>query len=158
PMKAAYLDGEIVVIRPDGVSSFADLQEVLSNGSASRLRYHVFDLLHLDGHDLTKAPLLQRKRTLQAILATLSKDGPVHYTEHLEGIVSKLADGPYHSGRGRAGQDWLKTKCIQREEFVVGGWAVSETTGRDLKSLLVGYYEGRELIFAGRVGTGFTVR
>src|SRR5262249_31288090 len=82
-VKTAYLYGEIVVIRPDGVSSFADLQDVLSNGPATRLRYHVFDLLHLDGHDLTKAPLLQRKRTLQAILATLSMDGPVHYTEHL---------------------------------------------------------------------------
>jgi bifunctional non-homologous end joining protein LigD len=82
----------------------------------------------------------------------------MHASLASRGIVSKLADAPYHSGRGRAGQDWLKTKCIQRQEFVVGGWAVSETTGRDLKSLLVGYYNGRELIFAGRVGTGFTVR
>jgi len=173
-VKTAYLDGEIVVIRPDGVSSFADLQETLSSGQASRLTYYAFDLLHLDGHDLTKAPLIQRKRTLQATLATLSVDSRVQYTEHLvgngpaalrhacelglEGIVSKLADGPYHSGRGRAGQDWLKTKCIQRQEFVVGGWAASDESGRDLKSLLVGHYESDKLIFAGRVGTGFTVR
>src|SRR6266481_4183442 len=174
PVRAAYLDGEIVVVRPDGVSSFADLQEALSKGQARRLSYYVFDLLHVDGRDLTRLPLLQRKRALEMLLGGLPKDGPVHYSEHLvgngphvfrhvcefglEGIVSKLAQAPYHRGRERAGQGWLKVKCIQRQEFVVGGWTASDASGRDLKSLLVGYYKGRELIFAGRVGTGFSVR
>jgi bifunctional non-homologous end joining protein LigD len=174
PVRATYIDGEIVVVRPDGVSSFADLQEALSTGQAGRLSYYAFDLLHLDGRDLTRLPLVQRKQALQGLLVSMPKDAPVHYSEHLvgngpaafrhacglglEGIVSKLAQAPYRSGRGRGGQDWLKVKCIQRQDFVVGGWAPSETTGRDLKSLLVGYYQGRELIFAGRVGTGFTVR
>jgi bifunctional non-homologous end joining protein LigD len=141
-VRAAYLDGEIAVVRADSVSSFADLQEALSLDQAGRLSYYVFDLLHLDGHDLTKASLIQRKRALQAILATLPEHGPVRYSDHvigngpafsrhaceagLEGIVSKLVQAPYRSGRGRVGQDWLKTKCIQRQEFVVGGWAASD--------------------------------
>jgi bifunctional non-homologous end joining protein LigD len=143
-------------------------------GQADRLSYYVFDLLHLDGRDLTCLPLVQRKRALQGVLVGLPELTRVHYTDHvigngptffrhacdlgLEGIVSKLAQAPYGSGRGRGGQGWLKVKCIQRQEFVVGGYALSETTGRDLKSLLVGSYEDRKLIFAGRVGTGFTVR
>jgi bifunctional non-homologous end joining protein LigD len=94
----------------------------------------------------------------------------VHYSEHvtgrgpsffrhackarLEGIVSKLTEGRYRSARGR---DWLKVKCLNRQEFVVGGWMGSEAAGRDLRSLLVGYYSDGKLIFAGKVGTGFTL-
>jgi bifunctional non-homologous end joining protein LigD len=99
-VRAAYLDGEIAVVRADSVSSFADLQEALSLGQAGRLSYYGFDLLHLDGHDLTKASLIQRKRALQAILATLPEQGPVHYSDHVigNGIVSKLTEAPYRSG------------------------------------------------------------
>jgi bifunctional non-homologous end joining protein LigD len=173
PVKAAYLEGEIVVVREDGVSSFADLQEALSAGQAGRLSYYGFDLLHLDGRDLLEVPLRERKRALSSLLSSLP-DGPVHYSQHLvgdgprafhhacklglEGIISKLGDAPYRSGRGRAGRDWFKVKCINRQEYIVGGWAASEATGRGLRSLLVGYYQDGKLIFAGRVGTGFTER
>jgi bifunctional non-homologous end joining protein LigD len=136
-VKATYLDGEIVAVRPDGVSSFADLQEALSTGQAGRLSYYVFDLLHLDGHDLTRLPLIQRKRALQGLLANMPKERPVYYSEHLvgngpaafrhacelglEGIVSKLAEAPYHPGRERSGQDWLKVKAFSAKS----SWSVA---------------------------------
>jgi bifunctional non-homologous end joining protein LigD len=171
PTRAAYLDGEIAILGKDGISSFADLQEALSRNQASRLTYFVFDLLHLDGHDLTGLPLLQRKQALEVLMAGFPKGGPVHCSEHvtgnglqffkqacklrLEGIVSKLASGFYRSARGR---DWLKVKCVNRQEFVVGGWMESEAAKRELRSLLVGYYTDGQLIFAGRVGTGFSLK
>jgi bifunctional non-homologous end joining protein LigD len=167
-VKTAYLDGEVVVVRPDGVSSFADLQEALSPGQAGRLTHFVFDLLHLDGHDLARLPVLQRKQALESMMAELPAEGSVRYSEHvigqgpefcrhacelrLEDIASKLANAPYRPGRGR---DWLKVKCVNRQEFVVGGWMESEAAKRELRSLLVGYYTDGQLIFAGRVGTGF---
>ncbi len=170
-VRAAYLDGEIVVVRPDGVSSFADLQEVLSLGQASRLTYSVFDLLHLDDHDLAGLPLVQRKQALETLMLGVPTGGPVRYSEHvigqgsqffrhacelrLEGTVSKLASGPYRSAGGR---DWLKVKCVNRQEFVVGGWMESEAAKRELRSLLVGYHQDGQLVFAGRVGTGFSLK
>jgi bifunctional non-homologous end joining protein LigD len=124
----------------------------------------------LAGHDLTGLPLLQRKQALESLMAELAA-GPVRYSEHvtgqgpeffrhacelrLEGIVSKLANAPYRSGRGR---DWLKAKCVNRQEFVVGGWMESEAAKRELRSLLLGYYRDGQLIFAGRVGTGFSLK
>ena len=170
PALSAYLDGEVAVVGKDGVTSFAELQDVLSNGPAERLVYYAFDLLHLDGRDLIGLPLVQRKKALQTLLAGLPKGSPVHYSEHvigtgqsffrhacklrLEGIVSKLAEGRYRPGRGR---EWLKVKCVNRQEFVVGGWMPSEAAGRDLRSLLVGYYQDGKLVLAGKVGTGFTL-
>src|SRR6516162_11342536 len=164
----AYVDGEIAVVGEDGVTCFAELQAVLSDGPASRLVYYAFDLLHLDGRDLMPLPLVQRKEALGALLAGLPKGSPVGCSEHvvgggpaffrnacklrLEGIVSKLAASRYRSGRGG---DWLKTKCTARQELVIGGWSPSITGPRDLGALLVGYYDGGKLIYAGKVGTGF---
>jgi len=132
------------------------------------LVYYAFDLLHLDGRDLMPLPLVQRKKVLESLLAHLPKGSPVRYSEHvvgggpaffrhacklrLEGIVSKLAASPYRCGRGRV---WLKTKCTARQELVIGGWSPSITGPRDLGALLVGYYDGGTLIYAGKVGTGF---
>ena len=167
-IRAAYLDGEIAVLGEDGVTSFAALQDALSRGQAQRLTYHVFDLLHLDGGDLTGLPLIERKALLEPLLARLPKEGPVRYSSHVEGqgpkfftqacklgpegIVSKRAGAPY---RSRRTEDWLKVKCLNRQEFVIGGWMASDKPGRELRSLLLGYYDKGKLIFAGKAGTGF---
>ena len=167
-IRAAYLDGEIAVLGEDGVTSFAALQDALSRGQAERLTYHVFDLLHLDGRDLTGLPLIERKALLAPLLARLPKESPVRYSDnvqgqgpaffaqackhHLEGIVAKRAAAPY---RSRRTEDWLKVKCLNRQEFVIGGWMRSDKPGRELRSLLLGYYDRGKLIFAGKAGTGF---
>jgi bifunctional non-homologous end joining protein LigD len=167
-IRAAYLDGEIAELGADGVTSFAALQDALSRGGAERLTYYVFDLLHLDGRDLTALPLIERKALLELLLARLPKGSPVRYSNHvegqcpaffaqacklhLEGIVSKRAAAAY---RSRRTEDWLKVKCLNRQEFVIGGWMASDKPGRDLRSLLLGYYRGGKLIFAGKAGTGF---
>jgi bifunctional non-homologous end joining protein LigD len=171
PAKAAYLDGEIAVLGDDGVTSFAALQDALSRRQAERLVYFVFDLLRLDGADLRPFPVVERKQALARLLAKLPKGGPVRYSDHvvgqgpaffekacglkLEGVVSKRADSPYRSERTSA---WQKAKCLHRQEFVVGGWMLSEARGRELRSLVVGYYRDGRLIFAGRVGTGFSIK
>ena len=170
PAKSALLDGEIVVSDKNGTTSFADLQQALSDGQSNRLSYYVFDLLHLDGKDLRKLPLSERKDILHELVPN-NGDGLVRYSDHfidrgpeffqnachlsLEGIVSKRADAPYTSGRGKS---WLKTKCTKRQEFVVGGWLSSTKAGRDLRSLLVGYYEGKKFRYAGKIGTGFNAK
>ena len=165
----AILDGEIASIDENGVSDFSALQDDLKNGRHDRMVYYVFDLLHLDGHDLTGAPLIERKRALAALLAELPKDG-VDPAErafrgrrpdacsstpadlHLEGIVSKRADAPYRSGRSG---DWLKIKCASNQEFIIIGYEPSDKRGRLIRSLLLGYYDKDGLRYAGRVGTGW---
>ncbi len=164
----AILDGEIASIDENGVSNFSALQDDLKNDRQDRMVYYVFDLLHLDGQDLTPAPLLARKRALAALLSELPKDGVVRLSEafeedgpamlkvacnlRLEGIVSKRADAPYHSGR--AG-DWLKIKCSNNQELIVIGYEPSDKRGRLIRSLLLGYYEKGMLRYAGRIGTGW---
>jgi bifunctional non-homologous end joining protein LigD len=165
----AILDGEIVVLADSGVSSFSALQAALSAGRTDRMIYYVFDLLRLDGEDLRDEPLVERKERLRELLDPLDDDGPVRFSDHfvepgkvmlkhacrmgLEGVVSKRADAPYRSGRTGV---WIKSKCTERQEFVIGGYLPSDKTGRGLRSLLVGYHEGAALKYAGRVGTGFS--
>jgi bifunctional non-homologous end joining protein LigD len=167
----AVLDGEIVVLADSGVSSFSALQGALSGGHTEKLVYYVFDLLHLDGEDVSGEPLADRKERLAELLKPLGEKGPVRYSEHfsepgktmlahacrmgLEGVVSKRADAPYRSGRGH---DWIKSKCTRQQEFVIAGYLPSEKTGRGLRSLIVGYHEGGELRSAGHVGTGFSAK
>ena len=162
------LDGEIASIGKDGVSDFSALQDDLKNGRQDRMTYYVFDLLHLDGQDLTPAPLIERKRALAVLLGDLPRDGVIKLSEHfeedgstmlkhacnlhLEGIVSKRIDAPFHSGRSG---DWLKTKCSSNQEFVVIGYEPSDKRGRLIRSLLLGYYDKGNLRYAGRVGTGW---
>jgi bifunctional non-homologous end joining protein LigD len=110
--------------------------------------------MYLDGYDLRATPLVIRKEALAQLLAG---DGDL-ILQHacrlsLEGVVSKLRDGPYRSGRG---QSWVKSKCSQRQEFVVAGYVPSTTSRQAIGSLVLGYYEDGKLIHAGRVGTGFT--
>jgi bifunctional non-homologous end joining protein LigD len=165
----AILDGEIVAVDERGASDFAALQEDLKSGRQDRLAYYVFDLLHLDGFDLTGAPLIERKRLLQRLIEAMARSPVVRLSEHfavdgpvmlehvcalkLEGIVSKLRDAPYRSGRTG---DWRKTKCVSSQEFVVIGYEPSDKRGRAIRSLLIGYYDNKRLRYAGRIGTGWS--
>ena len=164
--RQAYLDGELCGVRPDGITSFSMIQLASDAGNAAGLVFFLFDLLYLDGEDLTAQPLIARKQRLADLLP--QAESPVHYSDHqiglgpafyekacplgVEGIVSKRADAPYAPGnRGL----WLKVKCLNREEFVVIGWTDPEGARPFLGALLLGYYDpaGR-LTYAGRVGTG----
>jgi bifunctional non-homologous end joining protein LigD len=167
--RSALLDGEIVVFER-GITSFMALQRAMSEGRDAKIRYRVFDLLHLDGKPLKKEPLESRKRQLKALLRRRAA-GPIGYSGHvrggggkafrkacrrgLEGIVSKRRDAPYRSGRGG---DWLKTKCVGRQEFVIGGFTRPKLAARGVGALLLGQYRGKRLVYAGRVGTGFDAR
>jgi bifunctional non-homologous end joining protein LigD len=171
PARAALLDGEVAAVLPDGRTSFQALQQSFGGGAAP-LAYFVFDLLHLDGADLTSLALQERKARLEALLARAGDTGPIHLSRHvvgdgaalhreacrrgLEGIVSKRARAPYRATRNG---DWLKVKCLVRQELVVLGFTDPEGAARDgIGALLVGYREARggPLRFAGKVGTGFT--
>lgn len=163
-VKSALIDGEVVVLDEKGRSDFQTLQGVLKDGRAN-LTFFVFDLLELDGKDLTTQPLLVRKKLLEKIVGKRnkiirysehsSKDGEAQFHKYcslgLEGIVSKRVDAPYVGAR--AG-NWLKTKCIQRQEFVIVGWQPSDKN-RGFRSLLLAVNDGGKLRFAGKVGTGF---
>ena len=172
PVRTAYIDGEIAVLTPEGVSDFGALQEALGRHGGSReMAFIIFDILHLDGRDLRLVPLIERKAILAKLLAKVPVRSPLQFSadvtgqgpeffklacrRHLEGIVSKRANAPYRSGRS---SDWLKTKCTLRHEFVVGGYR-RETTGRpNLGSLLIGHYDRGRLIYAGSVGTGWSIQ
>lgn len=166
---SAILDGEVVVDDENGVSNFVMLVDDLGAGRSNRMTYYLFDLLFLDGVDLRALPLLERKVKLEALLAHGPKRGALRYTGHvesegpalfeqackhgLEGIISKRADKPYTSGRGN---DWLKIKCLQNDEFVLGGYVDSTAMKDAIGALLLGYYDGKVFRYAGRVGTGFS--
>lgn len=165
--ETALLDGEIVVERDTGASNFSALQKDLSEGRTDRFVYYAFDLLYLDGQDLRKVALKDRKALLQTLLQ--GSDRRLRFSEHfseagglvldhacrlsLEGVVSKREDSPYSSGRsGR----WIKSKCSERQEFVIGGYAPSSTSKTAIGSLALGVYEDGGLRHVGRVGTGFS--
>jgi bifunctional non-homologous end joining protein LigD len=169
PARRAVVDGEIAVLLPNGTTSFQALQNVLSSRGQGQLVYFVFDLLHLDGQDLTGAALEARKSALEALIGT-ARDGAIRYSTHvvgqgdeffrqacrlsLEGVVSKRRDRPYEPGRGRS---WLKVKCIQEQEFVVGGFTEPKGARAGLGALLLGVNDdGSGLAYVGKVGTGFT--
>jgi bifunctional non-homologous end joining protein LigD len=166
-VKQALLDGEVVVLLDNGTTSFADLQAAFQEGAKLPLTYFVFDLLHLDGHNLRTLPLRQRKELLSGVVSDagefvrfsdhIEADGKELFRKacelHAEGIVSKKADGLYVSGRT---SDWLKLKCIHEQEFVIGGFTLPSKGTYGVGALLLGYYENGDLIYAGRTGTGFT--
>lgn len=168
-VESAILDGEIVVETPRGTSDFAALQADMAEGRADRFRYYLFDLLYLDGADLRDRPLEDRQARLAGVLA--QPRGPLRLSEpfaaagdvilrhacqlSLEGVVSKKRGAPYRSGRGK---DWIKSKCAERQEFVIGGFAPSTARDGAIGSLALGHWEAGRLIHAGRVGTGFDRR
>jgi bifunctional non-homologous end joining protein LigD len=165
--KSATVDGEVVVLDPDGRSSFQRLQGALGTPRAP-LVWYLFDLLELDGADQRKVPLVERKRRLEALLGKSKVAPAIKLSEHhagggpaffeaacrigAEGIISKLASSPYRDGRHR---DWLKIKCFLRQEFVIGGFTDPSGSRAHFGALLVGVYEKGELRYAGRTGTGF---
>ncbi|MFL6201040.1 MAG: DNA ligase D [Thermoanaerobaculia bacterium] len=170
PAKEALLDGEVAVLLPNGTTSFQALQNALGGGNED-LVYFAFDLLHLDGYDLRPVPLLQRKEALAALLAGHS-EGTIRFSDHvqgsgdefyrhacthaLEGMISKRADLPYQSGRGK---DWVKVKCLKRQEMVIVGFTDPEGSRSGFGALLLAVNDDDgELVFAGKVGTGFNTR
>jgi len=169
PAESALIDGEVVVEADDGVSSFSALQQALKDGADERMRFYAFDLMHLDGADLTRLPLTARKAALERLIASAPSGGALRFSHSieksgpdllqqacemgLEGIVSKRADAPYRSGRG---YDWVKTKCSDRQEFVIAGFVPSTADARAVGALVLGTYENGKLRYAGRTGTGFT--
>jgi len=166
PVESAWIDGEIVVMDAQGRSSFQALQNALSEQSGDRLHYYAFDLPYLNSFDLREVPLVERKRVLEKILAGA---GVFRYSSHvqgsgiafyqqackhgLEGIIAKRADSHYVAGRTRT---WLKVKCAQRQEMVIGGYSDPEGSRTGFGALLLGVYEpGGGLRYSGKVGTGF---
>jgi DNA ligase D-like protein (predicted ligase) len=165
------VDGEIVTF--DGeVSSFQRLQHRMQMDApdetlkkAVPVFYYIFDLLYIDGYDITHLPLLQRKKLLEE---TIDFKDPLRFTPHVEkegveyykaacrrgweGIIAKRAAAPYVSVRSR---DWLKFKCVREQEFVIGGFTEPRGSRTGFGALLLGYYRGKDLIYAGKVGTGF---
>lgn len=169
PVQAALLDGEVAVLLSDGTTSFAALQNATSEGSGGEIVYFVFDVLHRDGYDLRGAALEARKRELQSLLSA-AEGTPLRYSDHvvgngeeffrhacrlsLEGIVSKKRAAAYESGRSRS---WLKVKCVQAQEFVIGGFSEPQGRRKGIGALLIGVHDqGGKLRYAGKVGTGFT--
>ena len=167
--KSALFDGELVAEDANGLSSFSLLQQDLKADRHDRMVFYMFDLLHLDGADLTTLPLSTRKEAFANLLGGLPERGPLRLSESLtgsgtsllrhackmglEGIVSKLASAPYNSGRSH---EWIKTKCSDRQEFVVAGLVPSTADARAVGALVLGVYDGGKLKYAGRTGTGFS--
>jgi bifunctional non-homologous end joining protein LigD len=169
PAGTALLDGEVAAVLPNGATSFQALQRRALPG-APPLVYFVFDLLHLDGWDLRGVRLEERKEVLRRLLE--SAPPALRFSDHvrghgaaffekareagLEGVVSKRADAPYREGRGG---DWRKAKCRLSQEVVIGGWTPrSDGAASSIGALLVGLYEDGQLVYAGKVGSGFGER
>jgi bifunctional non-homologous end joining protein LigD len=182
PAASALLDGEVAVLLPDGRTSFQALQNALGGAGAARLVYFAFDLHELDGADLRRRPLEERKAALRELLARdrparegaargrrAAEEARIRYSDHvlgegprffreacrtgLEGIVAKRRADPHRPGRTTG---WLKVKCLARQEFVIGGFTEPEGSRAGIGALLLGVYQEGVLIYAGKVGTGFT--
>jgi bifunctional non-homologous end joining protein LigD len=160
----AFIDGEVVVVH-EGRTNFSELQAELAAGRQDRLVYYAFDLLWRDG-ELRKLPQIERKQALLALLGENDVELPVLYSEHLtgdgqqmfehaaklnwEGIISKRADAPYRSERN---ESWLKIKTVRKGKFPVVGF-IKDPTG--VAALYLGKREGKELVYMGKVGTGWS--
>jgi bifunctional non-homologous end joining protein LigD len=174
PVASARLDGEIVALLPNGHSSFSALHHwrpAIQPANPLTLAYMVFDLFEVDGVSLGALPLVDRKARLEALLARQATPGTIRYASHvtgngpaffasakqmgLEGVMSKRADLPSRAGRSDA---WRKAKCTRGQELVIGGYTDQVGTQSGLGSILVGCYDGDRLMYAGGVGTGWSVR
>lgn len=174
-LRSGWLDGEIVVIGPHGGTDFQALQNAFDVARTDPIQYFVFDLLQVDGEDLREQPLQARRERLRTLM---ERDGAadahphVRYSEdfqvepahllhtacamRMEGVIGKRRDAPYRPGRGDA---WIKLKCTQRQEFVIGGYTDPKGARQGLGALLLGFHdEHGQLRYAGNVGTGFDAR
>jgi bifunctional non-homologous end joining protein LigD len=167
PVKECVVDGEIVALDEKGRSSFQLLQSIEMDGHQSPIRFYVFDLLQLEGRSLINLPLIERKQMLAALCQNVPE--PIRYSGEvtgeveallkevqrrgLEGIVGKQRCSVYEPGR-RSGA-WIKLKCVNEQEFVIGGYTPPAGARKHFGAILVGYYEKEKLLFAGKVGTGF---
>jgi bifunctional non-homologous end joining protein LigD len=168
--RQALVDGEIVVQDARGIASFAALQDALSQGRTQALIFFGFDLMYLDGYDLTGVPLLERKRALHGLLdPTITSSSALQISEHvlghgrafleqaaklgLEGVISKRANAAYEQTRTRT---WLKSKCRLSDDFLIIGYSPSEVAG-GIGALLLAEAEDGRLRYVGRVGTGFSM-
>jgi len=170
PASVAILDGEVVAVDSKGRASFQKLQQAMKTGDAGFI-FHVFDLIYVDGFNLTRTPLHLRKSLLESLFESVPAKSPLRYSDHvvgdgakffkqacrygIEGIVSKLADSAYESTRTRT---WVKVKCIKRQEFVIAGFTLSDKDFPGFGALILGVYDKGKLIYAGRAGTGFTIK
>ena len=166
--KTAIVDGEIVVLDKQGISRFAMLQDALSDGAGNKLVFYAFDLLHLDGWDLRNVPLVKRKGLLAQLLSGhVTPRSALQYSDHvegdgqvlldhaselgLEGIVSKRADSRHTAGRSSS---WLKIKALKTGDYVIAGYSDSAANG-GIGALAMGEWVDGELVYRGKVGTGF---
>jgi bifunctional non-homologous end joining protein LigD len=168
PLKSAILDGEVVALDPSGRASFQRLQQSINKNLGAGLLFHIFDLIYIDGYSLTRTTLRDRKLVLAGLMESLGDKGMLRYSDHIEGngaefleqackygiegIVSKHSGSLYESTRSR---NWLKIKCLKRQEFVIAGYTLSDK-GIPFSSLILGFYDQGKLIYAGRAGTGYT--
>jgi len=164
------IDGEIVALDDKGRSSFQLLQRAELEGKDAPLVFYVFDLLQLNGRNTMSLPLVQRKELLARLLP--SSGDAIRFSGELggnprqllaeikrhglEGIIGKQRDSIYEPGR-RSGS-WIKLKCVNEQEFVIGGYTPPAGARKYFGALLVGYYERSRLLFAGKVGTGFDTK
>lgn len=165
--ESAWLDGEVCAVDAKGRSDFQLLQNALAQSGKTELVYFAFDLIHLDGYDLTDVALLERKRLLQGLLersATRIRYSPEirgngaqvfeqACARGLEGIVCKRADSTYAAGART--RSWVKVKCSLGQEMVIGGFTDPQGSRAGFGALLLGVYRSGELHYAGKVGTGF---
>jgi bifunctional non-homologous end joining protein LigD len=168
PVPDCVIDGEVVALDDEGRSSFQLLQALEMEGRKAPLRFYVFDLLELDGKSLLGLPLEQRKQVLAKVCESVGD--PIRYSAEitgdvksllaevqrrgLEGLIGKQRGSLYEPGR-RSGA-WIKLKTVHQQEFVVGGYTPPAGSRKHFGAILVGYYEGGKLKFAGKVGSGFT--
>jgi len=168
-VESAILDGEAAVLDERGVTNFTDRVENLKSGRRDRIVFFVFDLLFLNGLSTLPLALKDRKELLSKILKSgRNTNGVIRFSDHvqgesagilakastmgIEGIVSKRLDAPYRSGRLG---DWIKTKCINTDEFVIAGYLDSSAIKGAVGALVLGYYDAKVFVYAGRTGTGF---
>ena len=166
PVRAAWIDGEVVVLDAAGRTSFQALQNALS-GTKAPLSFFAFDILYLDGYDLRGAALTDRKAVLRAVVGDgvgAIRVGPEflgHGDDYFrqacklgfEGVISKRAESPYRDGLRT--RDWIKAKCTRRQEMVIGGFTDPQGSRKGFGALLLGIYQDGKLRYSGKVGTGF---
>lgn len=163
----AIFDGEIVILDKDQRSDFQLLQNAIKDNKNKKFIYYIFDLIYYDGYDLSSEPLIERKKILHTIIT--SDTAVLRYSDHvfgsgaavfaescklsLEGIISKNINSLYVQKRTR---NWLKVKCLKRQEFVIGGYTLPKASRKNFGSLLLGVYsKNKKFIYCGHVGTGF---